>query len=170
MGEPERLRRGKEFHRLVQRFYVYESTFHPERRLYKASRRLGRADLFLWVDDQEDYAVITEVKNTNWDELESRGNVARNLSEHRRQLYSYLDGTIEVRSISSIRTINLSEIDRTLGVVYPRKPSSQSLQDRIEGYMDQHGISVVWFDEPPSEGSPAWQAWTAMQSGEFDCR
>ena len=169
MAEPELLRQGKAFHRLVQRFYAYESTFHRELRLYKANRRQGRADLFLWVDDTEDYAVIVEVKNTDWDAVNSRGSVGRNLSDHRRQLYSYLDGLIRVKSLSgSSRDIDLTDRDRTLGVVYPRSPTSRVLRSRIETYFDEHGISVVWFDEPPEQGTPAWEAWTAMQRGEFN--
>jgi len=168
MTEPERLRRGKKFHRLVQRFYEYESTFHHEQRLYKANRRQGRADLFLWVDDREDYAVIVEVKNTDWEDVDSRGNVARNLNSHRRQLYNYLDGIIQAKSLSGSSDIDLAGRDRTLGVVYPQRPLSRALQERIETYFDGHGISVVWFDEPPDKGTPAWEAWNAMQRGEFN--
>jgi hypothetical protein len=32
------------------------------------------------VDEREDYAVIVEVKNTDWDDVDSRENVARNLN------------------------------------------------------------------------------------------
>jgi hypothetical protein len=133
VAEPERLRRGKAFHRRVQRFYAYESTFLDEFRLFKANRRHGRADLFVWVDDKEDYAVIVEVKNTDWDDVDSRGNVIRNLSSHRRQLYSYLDGVIEAESPSGSRKIDLTDKERTLGIVYPRRPISSSLQGNYSG-------------------------------------
>jgi hypothetical protein len=94
-NEPEVLRSGKAFHSLVERFYQYDSKFEPEKTLYKVKNRRGRMDLFLWVDSGNDYAVVVEIKNTDWDRLARRNTVRQNLRSHINQVWSYLEGALE---------------------------------------------------------------------------
>lgn len=172
--EPGLLRSGKAFHNLVQRFYEYQSRFEHEKTLYKVTNRRGRMDLFLWVDNQEDYAVVMEIKNTDWDRLSRRNSVRRNLRSHINQVWSYLEGSLMAERIGSKRTEDcgarearreLDAVERSAGIVYPKTPEAPGLKEAIETELGEWGISAVWFDQPPPEGSLAWHAWQAMQEG-----
>src|SRR5205823_1096601 len=56
----------------------------------------GRADLFFWIDPAtcED-AVVVETKYTDWDALAQRNRVHPNLARHDRQIWSYLNGSVD---------------------------------------------------------------------------
>jgi hypothetical protein len=60
---------------------------------------------------------------------------------------------------------NLGRVERSAAVVYPKTPNTAGLKEEIEVELGGWGISAVWFDEPPAEGSPAWHAWQAMHKG-----
>jgi hypothetical protein len=165
--EPIQLRTGKAFHRLVARFYEFESHFRSEQVLVKATGRNGRADLVLWAEKDHSYVVVIETKNTYWDTLASRSTAKRNLDRHRRQLWSYIDGSVPI-DVGTNDPLDLQSVDRQIGVVYPRTPVTPGLKEQIVKELGDSGISVVWFDEPPSDDTPAWQAWLAMQAGAFD--
>lgn len=64
---------GRAFHKLISRFYDFESKFNPERMLIKANGRRGCSDLFLWVESDCSIAVVIETKWSDWDTLSKRG-------------------------------------------------------------------------------------------------
>ena len=87
--EPEQLRRGKEFHRLVQADWVgtvADGTTRPEHtiRFYTPTRtgtriRRGRIDIF--IDQVDDFVSVVEIKATNWDTVKP-GNRRKLLGSH----------------------------------------------------------------------------------------
>jgi hypothetical protein len=171
--EPTHLAAGKAFHDLVQRFYLYEAEdirgqgaeYRVDVKRGSRARR-GRADVLQWITlDGFLSCVILEVKNTDWDRLAKRGTVRRNLNSHRRQVWRYLYGTTEFRHDEERKDVDLEDIDRVAGIVYPRVPGTEGLKEAIESYFGEWGITVVWFDEPPPEGTPAWEAWRAWKEG-----
>lgn len=158
---------GRRFHELVARYYAYESEFTSERVLVKASGRLGRADLFLWVEADRSHALVAETKWTDWDFLERRGTMRRNLARHRRQVWGYLEGRVFVRRGLRGESIEFEAVTRQGALVYPSTPRSAGLRDAIEGELADWGITTYWFDQPPIEGTPGGRAWKALASGEI---
>src|SRR5262249_46791149 len=110
-------------------------------------------------------AVLLEVKNTDWDELQKRGSVQRNARRHARQVLRYLSGGVpEARSSGAL--VRFDDIEeRYAAVVYPRRPRLPGVSDHVEATLEEEGISTVWFDQPPPRNSPAWNAWTALLDG-----
>jgi hypothetical protein len=161
---------GRRLHELVSRYYAYESEFSSERVLVKASGRLGRADLFLWVESDRSHALVAEVKWTDWDHLERRATTLCNLARHRRQVWSYLEGRIFVRRGLRGESVELENITRQGALIYPFTPRSVQLQEVVEAELADWGITTNWFDQPPSEGTPGAEAWTALSSGEIPTR
>ena len=96
--EPELLRRGKEFHRLVQADWAGEiekATVRLEHSIQFLQalnsckrRRRGRLDIF--VDQIAVLVTIVEIKATDWDRVLSR-NRRKLLAAHRRQVMHYVD-------------------------------------------------------------------------------
>lgn len=138
--EPEQLRRGKAFQRVVQRDWLDGAEGSPlvehTIRLLAASdrferRRIGRIDVF--VADAGDLAVIVEIKATNWDRIKPR-NIQRNLASHRRQVWKYIE-----------KYVDGDGVDVCAGIIYPSEPKSEGLKERVESYLNGHGLQVVWF-------------------------
>jgi hypothetical protein len=161
-GEPERLRAGRAFGELVERFYVYESAFASERRLVPLKGRGARADLFAWVAPEHREAVVLEAKDTNWDALAARGTVRRNLHRHAAQVWRYLNADVHLDAKVEV-ALRHCEVQGAL--VYSRQPRSHGLRELIETELAAERLSVVWFDEAPPRESPAWGAWAAMGVG-----
>lgn len=164
---PSRLDDGRRFHELVARYYAYESEFTPERALVKASSRIGRADLFLWVEADRSHVLVAETKWTDWDLLEQRGTMQCNLARHRRQVWSYLEGRVHVRRGLRGESVELDAVTRQAALIYPSSPRSAALRDAIEGELADWGISTCWFDEAPPERTPGGRAWRALVTGEI---
>lgn len=158
---------GRAFHELIARYYKYETDFDSERVLTKASGRGGRADLFLWVERDHSYALVVETKWTDWDRLQRKGTLRRNLGAHRRQVWSYLDGTISVKRGTKGERTALEGIGRQAALIYPRTPRRADVRAGIEEELGQWGITTIWFDEPPPSDSPGGKAWAALKSGEI---
>ncbi len=158
---------GRAFNELIARYYKYESEFDSERVLTKASGRGGRADLFLWAEADHSYAIVIETKWTDWDRLQRKGTLRRNLGAHRRQVWSYLNGTISIERGTKGDRAALESIDRQAALVYPRTPRSADIRDIIEEDLGEWGITTLWFDEPPPASTPGGEAWAALQSGEI---
>lgn len=163
--EPDRLAAGKAFNTLAQSFYGYGSSFEGEQQLFKASGRRGRADIFMFVDAEQRFAAIAEVKNTDWSELAARGTLRRNLARKARQLWQYLDGTFELEDATgSRRRLSLAKVDRYGAMVFPHAPEP-AVRTRVEEGFGEYGLSVVWLDEPPPEDSEAFAAWQTVLAG-----
>jgi hypothetical protein len=72
--EPERLRRGKEFHKKIQNEWLEtaEGIILPEKTITKLSRRRGRMDIFVDHDSNENHVAIVEIKATDWDKMKEK--------------------------------------------------------------------------------------------------
>lgn len=167
MQDQSSLRDGRLFHELIARYFLYEDDFVAERSLVKSSDRRGRADLFLWVEPDRSHALIAETKWTDWECLERRGSIRRNVARHRRQIWSYLDGRVFLGTglkgdSMELRTVTLQGV-----LVYPAAPRSAATRQAIEAEMGEWGIVPHWFDEPPMTGTPGGKAWAALTSGEI---
>ncbi len=140
-SEPDALKRGKQFHAVVQRQWAATAEgkvaievtiplIPADTRLQRAKR--GRMDVF--VDEVGEFVVVVEIKATDWDRI-SPQNRQRNLASHRRQVWRYigkhLDG--DGRSVCA-------------GIIYPSAPKDAGLQRRIEEYLGDYGLQVVWHD------------------------
>lgn len=159
---------GRAFHKLIARYYEFESEFTSERVLTKANGRGGRSDLFMWLENDHSDAVIIESKWTNWDHLYLRGTLSRNLGSHRRQVLGYIDGKIWTEKSASGELVELENINRQACLMYPITPSSNELRQFIEDSLGEWGISTAWFDDPPPSGTPGGTAWAALQSGQIE--
>ena len=139
-AEPQRLRKGKEFHALVQSDWLEtaEGAIRRERTIPltlvegRSSRlRKGRMDLF--VSELGDFVSVVEIKCTEWDRIRP-ANITKNLGSHRRQIWKYI-----------VEFTDVEKSDVCAGVIYPSAPGKPGLKDRIEEYMGSYGIQVVWF-------------------------
>jgi len=141
--EPELLRRGKEFHRLVQADWAGEiekATVRPEHSIlfHTASgpiqrNRRGRVDLF--VDRIDDFVTVVEIKSTDWDRIPA-ANRRRLLAAHRRPVLRYVDEFLDEQHVSVCA-----------GIIYPKAPVDADLTAMVEQYLNEHMLQVVWFAE-----------------------
>jgi len=139
--EPEQLKRGKEFQRVVQADWEdtaqgrinIECTIQLEQvRLKSGRRRKGRMDIF--VDEiGDDQVAVVEIKATDWDRIKS-GNVVKNLGSHRRQIYKYIEEYLDGHGLTVCP-----------GLIYPTAPSTDGLKERIEEYLNSYGVAVAWY-------------------------
>jgi hypothetical protein len=139
--EPENLRRGKEFHALVQDDWARtardgEVTAEHGITLLGAStrskrRRRGRLDIF--VDDVGNFVSIVEIKSTDWDRVKPRNRQSL-LSAHRRQVWRYIE-----------KYLDGDKVEVCPGIIYPRAPVSPGLKNLVEGYLKDYGLQVVWY-------------------------
>ena len=141
-SEPEVLRRGKEFHRLVQRDWRIdaEGNVLPEEtiRLLPVRgrhRRRGRIDIF--VDDLDGLVVVVEIKSTEWDAI-APGNRRRLVARHRRQVWKYVD-----------KFLDEDGLDVVPGIIYPSAPRDPEARHEVEKHHNDFGVQVVWYDELP---------------------
>jgi hypothetical protein len=142
--EPEALRRGKEFHRLVQTAWAGEisgAAVRPEHTIFLQSiaspathQRRGRLDIF--VGQIGDFVSVIEIKSTDWDRV-VRSNRRRLLAAHRRQVLKYVD-----------QYLDHDHVNVCAGIIYPKAPSSIGLQSVVEQYLNDHGLQVVWYLDP----------------------
>ena len=140
--EPACLRRGKAFHKSVQADWngTAEGNINVEHTIdllpagsRMRHRRRGRMDLF--VDEVGDFVVIVEIKATDWDRILFR-NIQKNLASHRRQVWRYIDKHHEGDGL-----------DVCAGIIYPSEPKTPGLKERIEQYLNDNGIQVVWYHD-----------------------
>ena len=141
-NEPENLRRGKEFHREVQRDWMEnarDGNILPEETILLGllgRRRAAKGRIDILVDeitgDEKKFVSVVEVKSTDWDRIKPE-NVTKNLGSHRRQVWKYIDKFIEV-----------DKVDICPGIIYPDSPKTPGLRERIETYLNDYGIQVVW--------------------------
>ena len=137
--EPEPLKRGKEFHRLVQKDWLNtaEGNINTEHtiRLFDANKQIslnkkGRLDLF--VDEMEDFVSVVEIKGADWDQIKP-ANIQKNLYRHRRQIWNYIS-----------KYHDGDKLDVAPGIIYPSEPKTEGLKERVENYLNDWGIQVVW--------------------------
>ena len=132
------MRRGKEFHRRVQAAWkvTADGKIHAEHTIPlgfgTSGRRIRRGRLDLFVNEVGDYVTVVEIKATDWDRVK---HVVKLLGSHRRQVWKYIEKYLEV-----------DRADVCPGIIYPTAPSTPGLVDRIETYLNEYGIQVVWYD------------------------
>ena len=147
MNEPEPLRRGKRFQKIVQADLGVNSKsglvrceapieFFPKRTTRK---KWGRADIL--ITEMGDLVAVLEIKATDWDRIKPK-NVKKNLWRHQHQLYSYIERFLEVdkKGVSAY-------------IIYPTRPSSAELCTVIDDYLESYGMLAHWFDEIATEAS-----------------
>ena len=135
--EPERLRRGKSFHRHVQADWeTGEGEIVSEKPVVKPSGRRGRVDVFVAVDDR--LVAIAEIKYSDWDAM-TESAARRNVKRQARQIWDYIDSQLALgRDVSP-------------GVIFPKRPESASRLALVETLFDAEGIPVVWYEESTEE-------------------
>jgi hypothetical protein len=141
--EPDALRRGKEFHRRVQDDWAGEIEGAPVRLEHGirvgpistdvAHQRRGRLDIF--IDQVDDFVSVVEIKSTDWDRV-AMPSRQKLLATHRRQVLRYVD-----------RYLDGDRVSVCAGVIYPRSPNTAGLKARVEGYLNDYGLQVVWYDD-----------------------
>jgi hypothetical protein len=141
--EPRILKRGKEFHKRVQKDWddnaeggrIFNEHMIP---LIKKSsinhKKRGRLDIF--VDELNDYVSVIEIKSTDWDKVKEK-NRKKLLSSHRRQVWKYIEEYIDIK-----------KIDVCPGIIYPKSPSTAGLKKLIEKELNDYGLQVVWYYDP----------------------
>ena len=143
MTEPEILRKGKEFHKLVQSDWKRtaegniqcEHTIDLLKRTKKTKHvRKGRMDLF--VNEIGDYISLVEIKSTDWDKIPEK-NIMRLVSRHRRQVWNYIE-----------KYLDGDGVEVCAGMIYPTAPKREGVKERIESYLEDYGIPVVWYFDP----------------------
>lgn len=141
--EPEQLRRGKEFHRLVQADWagtVADETVRPEHTirldlLPRSGTRIRRGRIDIFIDQINDFVTVVEIKATNWDAVK-RKNRRKLLGSHRRQVLRYVD-----------KYLDHDGVNVCAGIIYPRSPHCPGLREEVETYLNEHALQVVWYED-----------------------
>jgi hypothetical protein len=132
--EPERLRRGREFHRAEQADWQCsaQGKVDIEKRVKKPSGRHGRIDILAGADTN--LVGVGEVKATDWDFMTEQS-LRRNVARQVRQIWSYIESQLAL------------DKEVSPGVIFPTRPVSIERLELIEALFEEHGIAVVWKDE-----------------------
>ena len=135
--EPEQLRWGKRFHKLIQKEWLATAEggrISPEKYLKKINGKRGRVDIL--VEELADGMVsVVEVKGTNWDRIKSQ-NLLRNIRGQINQVWDYVDSQLDIygREVCP-------------GVIFPKMPKTAKRLLLIEKMFNDSGIQVVWHNE-----------------------
>ena len=141
-NQPRALVRGKEFEQRVKDSWsnLADGDMEMEHSIVLSllpargtRKRRGRLDIF--VSELGDFVSVVEIKATTWDRIKP-ANITKNLGSHRRQIWKYIYEYTDVE-----------KVDVCAGVIYPTAPKTEGLKKRIENYMGDYGIQVVWFDD-----------------------
>ena len=146
--EPQALKRGKAFHKLIQAEWHKEAEgeVKSERVVTKKSGRRGRVDVFVNTTVSDGCIAIVEIKASDWDKMSDKA-VRRNVRRQIRQIWSYIESQIlgpdyvptgEHKSVSP-------------GIIFPRRPMDKKRMELIESMFEEEGIPVVWHDESIKE-------------------
>lgn len=138
---PRQLVRGQRFHARVRAGWARIAPALPvvgERGVAKFGGRRGRVDV--WLDAEANFAVVIEVKSTEWDRV-LRSRIREYVRRHGLQLHDYLAGA------------DLISRDVSLHIVYPRAPRDPALRELVETGMASMGVVVLWWaDQSATEG------------------
>ena len=135
-----RLRRGREFHRLIQEEWhnTAEGQIAFKKACKKPTGRQGFMDIHVHPDtsDPKQTAVV-EVKCSDWDRMTAQA-VRRNVRRQIKQIWDYIESELAL------------EKEPCPGVIFPKKPMDSERAVYIETTFNDYGIQVVWHDESPS--------------------
>ena len=139
--EPERLRRGKVFHKKIQKEWLEtaQGVILPEKTIQRLTKRRGRIDIFVDDDSDNNHVAVVEIKASDWDKMKPKA-VRRNAMRQVRQIWSYIDAQLELEG---------KEVSP--GIIFPRCPSDPERLKEIESILNDSGIQVVWHDESVDE-------------------
>ena len=142
--EPEALRRGKRFHKLIQDEWATtaEGIVRNEHYVLKTSGRRGRVDIFVDDDDRDGVVAILEIKASDWNRMSDRA-VRRNIRRQIRQVESYID--TQIKDGEFVPTGEGKGV--CPGIIFPKRPEDSDRQKFIEEQFLEYGIVVVWHDE-----------------------
>ena len=124
--EPERLCRGKEYHKKIQTEWLdsAEGKVKKEKEITKPSGRNGRVDIFVKSDDE--LVAVVEI-------------VRRNVNRQVNQIWDYIESQLKLKKEASP------------GIIFPERPRNLDRMNLIEQLFGEKGISVVWKDESTAE-------------------
>lgn len=135
--EPKQLRRGKHFHRLIQKEWLFEANDgnpQPERYIKKVNGKTGRVDIL--VDELgENLVSVIEIKASDWDNMVET-NIVRNVKRQIRQIWSYVNSQLD---------IYFKEV--CPGIIFPKLPKDPSRLELIESMFNSEGIQIIWHNE-----------------------
>lgn len=136
--EPKRLRRGKEFHKRIQKEWLNtaEGKIMPEKSTTKLSGRKGRMDIFVEVDEKLN--ALVEIKASDWDAMTLTA-VRRNVKRQARQIWDYIESRLEMGD------------EVSPGIIFPKRPKDPKRLNFIEQLFEEEGIPIVWKDETIAE-------------------
>lgn len=138
-NEPKQLRKGKEFHKKIQKGWHSdaEGNVKTEKSITNPSKRKGRMDIF--VKDDESLVAVAEIKTSNWDAMTPTA-VHKNVIRQANQIWDYIESQLEQGK------------DVSPGVIFPKRPKDPDRMNLIEQLLNERGIQVVWEDESLQEG------------------
>ena len=140
----ERLRRGREFHRLIQDEWrkTAEGEITPEKGCTKPGGRRGFMDIYVHPDERDPkLTAVVEVKGTDWDGMSVKA-VKRNVRRQVKQIWDYIESELA------------SDREPCPGVIFPKRPADPAKRAYIEKTFNENGIQVVWHDEPTPVSLP----------------
>ena len=146
--EPEQLRRGKDFHKKIQKDWsgTAEGNVTPERFVTKQNRRKGRVDVVVDDDKENGTIAIVEIKATDWDRMTDQA-VRRNIRRQIKQVWDYIESQI----VKGEYTTDGERKDVCPGITFPKRPKDKARMVLIESLFLEDGIPVVWDDETIDE-------------------
>ncbi len=130
------MRRGKQFHKLIQREWLTttkDGRPRPERFIKRLNSRNGRVDIL--VEELGEFVSIVEIKCTNWDKMRNK-NVIRNMRRQIRQIWNYVDAELEIYGKQVCP-----------GIIFPKLPRDPKRCEQIEAMFNKSGIQVIWHNE-----------------------
>jgi len=138
--EPEILKKGKQFHQLVQAEWekTAEGLIKTEKVMDRQKKNKGRADIFV-KEIGENLVSIVEIKNTDWDNIKLE-NIHRNVKRQARQIWEYIEYQTDSEKISV-----------SPGLIFPKIPKDPERLKLVESLFDQECIQVVWENESIDE-------------------
>jgi hypothetical protein len=139
--EPARLRRGKAFHKKIQKEWIEtaQGKVWPEKTTERLTKRRGRIDILVdgYSDDKE--VAVVEIKASDWDRMKPKA-VRRNALRQVRQIWSYIDAQLDLEG---------NQVSP--GIIFPKRPKDSERLKEIEEIFNEWGIQVVWHDETTEE-------------------
>jgi hypothetical protein len=140
--ELDRLKKGKQYHKKIQKEWIAEATgdVRVEKRMQKLSGKKGRMDVF--VQDGEDRRLvgIGEIKFSDWDRMNLKA-LKRNVRRQIKQIWDYIDSHLK------------REKDVSAGVIFPKRPKDDERTKLIEELFNNEAIQVVWEDDSVMKGN-----------------
>ena len=132
--EPEQLKRGKTYHKKVQKDWQQsaDGIVVSEKQIKKPNNKMGRINIHIEADNK--LVAVVELKNSDWDGMTTES-VKRNLKHQAKQIWSYIESQLS------------NGKDVSPGIIFPKKPKNPDKLKLIELFFEEEFISVVWEDE-----------------------